>query len=150
MDFFVDRIDKGSLPHLYYSKRYNWNRWFICLWKWRKIVEVPAIINKNQVDVYKKGKWNYKINDDKIMVLHTLTVNLVSSHRGIWKKFVDFYENYAKKNNCIELRIYTNEKNKIAREFHKKIGYSEIGIVPTIFNGIPDVNLVLFEKYLEN
>ena len=55
-----------------------------------------------------------------------------------------------KKNNCIELRIDTNEKNIIARAFYKKIGFSEIDIIPTVFNGIPNVNLVLLEKYLEN
>ena len=30
----------------------------------------------------------------------------------------------------------------------KKHGYTEIGIVPTVFNGIEDVQLVLLEKYL--
>ena len=80
------------------------------------------------------------------MVIHTLTVEPSVSHKGIGKKFVDFYENFAKNNNCNELRIDTNEKNIIARKFYKKIGYTEIGIVPTIFNNIPNVNLVLLEK----
>ena len=31
---------------------------------------------------------------------------------------------------------------------YKKYGYTEIGIVPTVFNGIEDVQLVLLEKYL--
>jgi len=31
---------------------------------------------------------------------------------------------------------------------YKKLGYAEIGIVPTDFNGIPDVQLVLLEKKL--
>ena len=115
-----------------------------------KFVESSEIINKNQVDVYKIGKWKHKADDDKVMVLHTLTVDPSSSHRGIGRKCVEFYENYAKKNNCVELRIDTNEKNIIARQFYKKIGYEEIGIVPTVFNGIPNVNLVLLEKYLEN
>ena len=29
---------------------------------------------------------------------------------------------------------------------YKKLGYKEIGIVPVVFNGIPDVGLVLLEK----
>ena len=113
-----------------------------------RIIVASAIINRNQVDVYEKGNWKNKVNDDKIMVLHTLTVDPSYSHRGIGRKFVEFYENYAKNNNCTELRIDTNEKNNIAREFYKKIGYTEIGIVSTIFNGIPNVNLVLLEKAL--
>ena len=44
------------------------------------------------------------------------------------------------------MRLNTNEKNKRAREMYRKLGYKEVGIVPTVFNGIPDVNLVLLEK----
>ena len=47
-----------------------------------------------------------------------------------------------------ELRIDTNARNVAARAMYKKLGYKEIGIVPTVFNGIPDVQLVLLEKYL--
>ena len=42
----------------------------------------------------------------------------------------------------------TNERNHVARKLYKKLGYEEIDMVPTVFNGIPDVNLVLLEKYL--
>lgn len=39
-------------------------------------------------------------------------------------------------------------RNAVARGLYKKLGYKEIGIVPTEFNGIPDVQLVLLEKHL--
>jgi hypothetical protein len=39
--------------------------------------------------------------------------------------------------------------NKAARTMYQKLGYKEIGIVPTTFNGIPGVDLVLLEKNLE-
>ena len=42
----------------------------------------------------------------------------------------------------------TNERNLVARKMYKKLNYEEIDMVPTVFNGIPDVNLVLLEKYL--
>ena len=32
---------------------------------------------------------------------------------------------------------------------YRKMGYTEIGIVPTTFNGIAGVDLVLLEKYLD-
>lgn len=50
---------------------------------------------------------------------------------------------------CTELRMDTNEKNKTARAMYQKLGYEEIGILPTEFNGIPHVNLVLLEKSLQ-
>ena len=40
------------------------------------------------------------------------------------------------------------QENAAARGLYKKLGYKEIGIVPTEFNGIPDVQLVLLEKHL--
>ena len=41
------------------------------------------------------------------------------------------------------------KKNVSARAMYKKMGYKEIGIVPCVFNGLEDVNLVLIEKSLE-
>ncbi len=105
-----------------------------------------AIINKTQVDVYAQGNWAYSAADDKIMVLHTLVVDPDANKRGIGKSFVEFYEKYAKERGCTVLRMDTNEKNAVARAFYKKLGYREAGIVPCVFNGIPNVKLVLLEK----
>lgn len=107
-----------------------------------------GIINKVQVDSYSKGCWKYKVNDNQVCVLHTLVISPDSSGKGYGKEFLTFYEKYALDNGCIELRIDTNARNTVARKMYKKYGYSEIGIVPTDFNGIPGINLVLLEKYL--
>ena len=42
----------------------------------------------------------------------------------------------------------TNARNLTARQLYAKLGYREIAIVPTVFNGIPGVDLVLLEKHL--
>lgn len=42
----------------------------------------------------------------------------------------------------------TYERNTNARSFYKKLGYHERGILPCLFNGIPDVKLVMLEKKL--
>ena len=41
------------------------------------------------------------------------------------------------------------DENTNARALYKKLGYKEIAIVPTVFNGIKGVNLVLLEKKTE-
>lgn len=105
-----------------------------------------AIINQQQVDVYSLGDWQYKVPDDKIMVLHTLVISPKVSRKGYGKAFVQFFEDYAKECGCSFLRMDTNEKNKVARKMYKKLGYDEIGIVPCVFNGIEGVQLVLLEK----
>ena len=48
----------------------------------------------------------------------------------------------------ISRRTRKNARNAVARAMYKKHGYTKIGIVLTVFNGIEDVQLVLLEKYL--
>ena len=107
-----------------------------------------GIINKEQVDVYAKANWKYSAEDSEVMVLHTLVIDPDKSGMGYGKRFVDFYENYARENGCKYLRMDTNERNKAARNLYTKLGFNEIDCLPCIFNGLEGVNLILFEKKL--
>lgn len=111
-------------------------------------VVATGVINQIQVDVYYDITWKNEAPDNEVTVLHTLTVSPSASGKGVGKAFVEFYEKTALKNNAPFLRIDTNEKNIVARAMYKKLGYSEPAIVPTTFNGIQGVNLVLLEKKL--
>ena len=82
------------------------------------------------------------------MVLHTLVVSPRAGGAGHGSAFVAFYEDYALQHGCRYLRMDTNEKNSAARRLYKKLGYTEPDIVPTVFNGIEGVHLVLLEKTL--
>ncbi len=105
-----------------------------------------AIINQQQVDSYQNAKWNYDVPEQEVMVLHTLVISPKVSGKGYGRCFVDFYEQYALSHNCHYLRMDTNAINQRARTLYKKLGYQEVGIVPTAFNGIENVQLVLLEK----
>lgn len=107
-----------------------------------------AIINQLQCDGYETAAWEYPAADHEIMVLHTLVIDPAVAKRGFGKAFVSFYEDYARQNGCRFLRMDTNVKNARARAMYKKLGYKEIGVIPTVFNGIEGVNLVLLEKKL--
>ena len=107
-----------------------------------------AIINQLQADVYKKTTWQYDLPDNKIMVLHTLVIDPKAKGKGYGKAFVEYYEQYAKEQGCNCLRLDTNELNTTARNFYKKLNYNEIDILPCLFNGIPNVKLVMLEKKL--
>lgn len=107
-----------------------------------------AIINKTQVGVYRLGNWNYEAPDDQVCVLHTLVISPDRAGRGYGRAFITYYEQFAAQHGCTELRIDTNAKNAAARSMYKKHGYTEIGVVPTVFNGIPNVQLVLLEKHI--
>lgn len=113
------------------------------------MIKATAIINQIQVAEYRDCTWKYEAADDEVMVLHTLVVDPEAQSGGCGRQFVGFYEQYALDHNCPYLRMDTNEKNLRARAFYKKLGFAEPGIVPCIFNGIPDVRLVCLEKKLE-
>ena len=105
-----------------------------------------GIINNIQVDVYYGAPWENEVEEDKVCVLHTLVISPRAAGAGFGKEFVRFYEEYARERGCGELRLDTNARNHTARQFYRKLGYREIAVVPTTFNGIPGVDLVLLEK----
>ena len=82
-------------------------------------------------------------------MLHTLVVDPDARGRGIGPAFVRFYEETGKDWGCEVLRIDTNARNRIARKMYAGLGYIETDIVPTVFNGIRNVDLVLMEKKIE-
>ncbi len=107
-----------------------------------------GIINRIQVDVYEGAPWKYETPDDQVCVLHTMMISPSEFGKGYARAFLEFYEKYAREHGCPELRIDTNARNTAARAMYRKHGYEEIGTVPTVFNGISGVNLVLLEKHL--
>ena len=107
-----------------------------------------AIINQTQVDAYSAGQWTIEAEENEVMVLHTLVIDPDTAGRGFGKQFVAFYEDYARKNGCKVLRMDTNSRNTRARAMYQALGYREVGIVPCVFNGIREVELVLLEKTL--
>jgi GNAT superfamily N-acetyltransferase len=109
-----------------------------------------GIINQLQVDVYEGAPWKYPVPDDQVCVLHTLVISPAAHGKGYGREWIRFYEDYALQHGCTELRIDTNERNLTARAMYSKYGYQEIDIVPTTFNGIPGVNLVLLEKQIQS
>ena len=111
-------------------------------------VRGAGIINQIQVDAYYGAPWKHEAGDDEVCVLHTLVISPRFSGRGYGRGFVKYYEDLARAHGRRELRMDTNARNRTARAMYHKLGYEEIAIVPTTFNNIPGVALVLLEKYL--
>lgn len=113
-------------------------------------IAAAAKIDQNQVPEYACAPWRYPdAPPEQVMVLHTLVVEPAFAGRGCGTQFVAFYEEYAQSRGCPYLRMDTNAKNTAARRLYARLGYREAGIVPCVFNGIPDVQLVCLEKKLE-
>ena len=88
------------------------------------------------------------VEGDGFVYIYCLWVDGAFKGKGYGRAFLDFYECYARDIGCKELRIDTNERNAVARGMYDRRGYREAGIVPTCFNGIDGVKLVLLEKYI--
>lgn len=111
-------------------------------------VVAAARINRVQEPEYALCHWQYAAPEDKVMVLHTLTVDPEAAGQGVGSGFVAFYEQYARGNGCSCLRMDTNQINAPARALYKRLGYREAGIVPCDFNGLGILQLVCLEKRL--
>lgn len=109
-------------------------------------IVATAKIDQSQMAQYMECEWEYKVPDCEVMVLHTLAVDPNYARRGYGRALVAFYEQYALENQCHYLRMDTNEKNLPARKMYNDLGYTEVGIVEGVFNGIPGVHLVCLEK----
>jgi len=107
-----------------------------------------AIINQQQVDVYENARWQSSAPPEEVMVLHTLVISPKAAQKGLGTRFVKFYEDYALAHGCPYLRMDTNARNLRARALYRKLGYHEADLVPCVFNGLKDVQLVLLEKKL--
>ena len=112
-------------------------------------VLASAVINQKAADGYDKASWEVDAKDDEVLVIHTLTVSPSSSGKGYGTEFIRFYESMGKEMKLKDLRLDTNEKNKAARALYKKLGYTEVGIVESDFNGLGKVNLVFLEKKVQ-
>ena len=112
------------------------------------LIVATAIINQIQVPEYRFAKWKHSVSEEKIMVLHTLIVDPQQKAKGYGKMFVAYYEDYARRENCCELRMDTNVINMRARRMYANLGYDEVGVVDCVFNGISGVKLVCLEKHL--
>ncbi len=105
-------------------------------------------LNQIQMPEYVCVDWECNAPDDKIFVLHTLVVDPDENGKGYASRFLTYYEEEAKRKKCSALRIDTNKINRNARAMYHKKGYTERGIVPCTFNGLPGVQLVILEKVL--
>ncbi|MBQ0037892.1 MAG: GNAT family N-acetyltransferase [Clostridiales bacterium] len=112
------------------------------------VIRAAGRINQEQGEEYKLCPWQYPATEQEVLVLHTLVVDPKWNGHGCATAFVAFYEDLARQMGCTCLRMDTNARNAIARRLYGHLGYAEPGIVPCVFNGIPNVQLVCLEKKL--
>ena len=111
-------------------------------------IVAAGVINQVQLPEYEEADWQEAAHEDEVLVLHTLTVDPLQAGHGYGRAFVTSYEDLARDRGMKALRMDTNALNQRARDLYRKLGYREVGQIPTVFNGIDGVMLVLLEKSL--
>lgn len=109
-------------------------------------IVAAGVINQVQLPEYEEADWQEAADEDEVLVLHTLTVDPLQAGHGYGRAFVASYEDLARDRGMKALRMDTNALNQRARALYRKLGYREVGQIPTVFNGIDGVMLVLLEK----
>ena len=110
------------------------------------IVVGSAIINQKSADGYDRAAWKIPASMEEALMIHTLAISPKATHKGYGEAFIRFYEDMGKERGLKALRLDTNEKNIKSRPFYKSLGYTEVDIVKSNFNGVGIVNLVCIEK----
>lgn len=93
-------------------------------------------------DIRNTARQRDRLKDIRNTAREHFSINSYSIMFYYGKAFVAYYEDYARRNNCYELRMGTNVINIRARHMYTSLGYDEVGVVDCVFNGIPGVKLV--------
>ncbi|ABR50359.1 GCN5-related N-acetyltransferase [Alkaliphilus metalliredigens QYMF] len=92
-------------------------------------------INEKQSPEYSQIVWS--TDGRKVLVIHRLSVHPEFQGKGIARKFIDFIEDFAIKNqySCIRLDAYS--ENTAALRLYDRMGYQRLGQVFFPFRELP-------------
>lgn len=104
------------------------------------VVATMSVVDYDPCYDYIEGKW---LSNDNYVAIHRIAVKKEYRHMGIASKMIKFVETNFKQN----IRIDTHRLNVNMREFLKKNGFVECGII--YLNQISDRERIAFEKVKE-
>lgn len=109
-----------------------------------------VILNHIQPEEYTKVNWKVKVEENDVMVIHTLCIKPNCRKMGFGTRFVDFSERLAKGYSCNVMRLDTYEGNIPAATLYTKLGYRYVGSVEVNFQNVIFETLKCFEKEINN
>lgn len=103
-----------------------------------------VILNHNQDLAYFHADWNVNVDDDKVMVVHTLAVNPKYMRQGISRSLMEFTRKYSLSLGMKAIRLDVSVENTPAIELYESLGYTYID---TVDLGLKDLDRVWFRLY---
>ncbi len=110
-----------------------------CLYVYEDSSVLGAIALKPQDDPPYEDLDNW--TDSESLVIHRVIVDPTITRKGIASQFFQFAEELAKKMGYTSIKVDTHKENYKMNGFLKKIGYQEMGYLPSI-------NRIAFEKLI--
>ncbi|KXL51742.1 TDP-fucosamine acetyltransferase [Anaerotignum neopropionicum] len=108
------------------------------------------ILNHLQPKEYGNIPWKIVVEDDEVLVIHTLCIRPNCSGKGYGREFVAFAQAYAQKLKCKTIRLDTYEGNLPAIRLYSHLGYQLAGKCLFHFQHLIWETLVCMEKKVEN
>ncbi len=106
------------------------------------------IVNKLQLDDYRKIEWEYEADDDKVIVVHTLCIIPECAGMGFGRKMIEYASSLGISDGCTVMRLDTYAGNYPAQKFYERLGFRISGVLPVIFMGVIPEDLMFLEKKL--
>lgn len=97
------------------------------VWVESKQVKGCVSVSTFMDNLYKPIKW--KAPTAKNAYVHRLAVHPNDQRKGIAQKLMDFVEDWAKKQQCVSLRLDTFSQNHRNQRFYQQRGYQKLGDV---------------------
>ncbi len=163
----IDAIERGYIELLNYEKEMGgYSNWVMGVYPTRATAEkafnedtlyvleengeicASVILNQNQPEDYVKINWKFQVNNNEVLVVHTLCVPPSKSGKGYGKAMVKFAMEKAKNMGFRVIRLDTFTNNEPAKKLYTGLGCIISGELEVLHEGVIREKLVYLEMNL--
>lgn len=106
------------------------------------------ILNHNYNDEYKGIEWLISVNDEELLVIHTLGVNPQFSGKGLAKEMVKYAIDHAREEGIKSVRLDVWEANILAEKVYLNVGFEYRDTIQMYYADTGYRNYKIFEYKL--
>lgn len=103
------------------------------------------VLNQEQAKEYYLMPWKYPAEDKDVYAIHTLCIRPEKAGRGYGTALVSFAKDYARAQGAKAVRLDTWTHNEPAKALYTKNGFSIVGEMPCLHQGLIESTLVYLE-----
>ena len=112
------------------------------------VLSCRAVMTIGEDEMYMVADWKKKVSDDRVAIIHLLTVSPDYRHQGLSKRLLEYLFKEAEKTADV-VHLDVLEGNLPADRLYLKMGFSFAGSYPAHYEDIGDCWLNLYEYDLK-